>query len=212
MRSVSMLIRVRCSRVAWLLVSATLVATPELRAQTPAVEAESSLAGAREIVPPQALLTPLAYPAGASGPATVELELTIDRTGAVIDAHALSGEAPFRAAALAALPNFRFSPALRAGRPVAAKIRYSVEFTPPEAPPPPPRPEARAPEVPSHAGSAARRPPPPLEVIVEGERQPTGSVVLTQKDARALPGTFGDPLRAIEAQPGWCRSSRACRA
>jgi hypothetical protein len=197
-----MLIRVRCSRVAWLLVSATLVATPELRAQTPAVEAESSLAGAREIVPPQALLTPLAYPAGASGPATVELELTIDRTGAVIDAHALSGEAPFRDAALAALPNFRFSPALRAGRPVAAKIRYSVEFTPPEAPPPPPRPEARAPEVPSHAGSAARRPPPPLEVIVEGERQPTGSVVLTQKDARALPGTFGDPLRAIEAQPG----------
>ena len=48
----------------------------------------------------------------------------------------------------------------------------------------------------------SQAPSPPIEIVVEGERAPTGSVVLTEQEARALPGTFGDPLRAIEAQPG----------
>jgi hypothetical protein len=41
-----------------------------------------------------------------------------------------------------------------------------------------------------------------IEVTVQGERQPLGSVSLRQEDARLMPGSFGDPLRAIEAQPG----------
>jgi len=31
---------------------------------------------------------------------------------------------------------------------------------------------------------------------------PIGSVILTRQETRALPGSFGDPLRALEAQPG----------
>lgn len=204
MRSASMLIRVRCSWVTRSLVSATLLIAPELGAQTPPIAPDSSVAATREIVPPEALATPISYPEGASGPATVELELTIDRAGAVVDASVLSGEAPFRDAALEAIGSFRFSPALRAGRPIAAKIRYSVRFTPPELPPKP-EPSGEAPSGQAPSGQTPplpHRAPPSIEVIVEGERPPTGSVVVTQKEARALPGTFGDPLRAIEAQPG----------
>ncbi|HXK17915.1 MAG TPA: TonB-dependent receptor plug domain-containing protein, partial [Polyangiaceae bacterium] len=70
-------------------------------------------------------------------------------------------------------------------------------------------PEAPAAEAPAAEARPAptpsrrpRVPTAPLEVIVEGQRAPTGSVVLTRQETRALPGTFGDPLRAIEAQPG----------
>jgi hypothetical protein len=37
---------------------------------------------------------------------------------------------------------------------------------------------------------------------VRGEVESPGSVKVTREEARDLPGTFGDPLRAIEAQPG----------
>ena len=42
----------------------------------------------------------------------------------------------------------------------------------------------------------------PVEVVVEGERAAPASSQVTREQARALPGTFGDPLRAIEAEPG----------
>ncbi|HET9934369.1 MAG TPA: TonB-dependent receptor [Polyangiaceae bacterium] len=51
--------------------------------------------------------------------------------------------------------------------------------------------------------AAAQAPPAaPLEVVVEGERAAPTSAQVTREQARALPGTFGDPLRAIEAEPG----------
>jgi TonB family protein len=203
-----MLTRVRFSWVAPLVVVATLLSSAQLRAQAAAPESEASPAGrSRQIVPPAPLSTPLSYPASARGEATVVLELTIDPAGAVVDARALSGEAPFRDAALAAARTWQFAPALRGGRAVAARIRYEVEFTPPE-------PEPAELELELEAGSAAEpergrgNAPPrplaraPLEIIVEGERRPTGSVVLTRQETRTLPGGFGDPLRAIEAQPG----------
>ncbi len=131
------------------------------------------------------------------------LELTIDVEGAVLEARAVSGEAPFVEAAVDAARRWRFTPARRDGKPVAARIRYAVEFSPPAAEPSPTS-ETPAPQAPSGAGAAPLAPPssPPLEVVIEGQRSPTGSVVLTQQETRALPGTFGDPLRAIEAQPG----------
>jgi TonB family protein len=152
----------------------------------------------QEVVLPKALSTPLVYPEDASGQATVVLELTLDREGAVLDARALTGEAPFRDAALAAAQSWRFSPASRGGRPVPAKIRYSVQFTPP-APEPPAASAAAEPTLPR---DQAASPSTPIEIIVEGERQPAGSVILTRQETQALPGSFGDPLRAIEAQPG----------
>jgi TonB family protein len=201
-----MLIRVRFSWAPALLLLATLLATAQLRARPQAVANEQSEAhGEPQIVPPQPLSTPLAYPDGASGAATVVLELTLDAAGVVVDAQALAGDAPFRDAALAAVRSWRFAPAERDRRAVAARIRYSVQFTPPE--PPTPAPSAPAPatsNVPTRP--APQRTPQPqsalLEVIVEGQRASPGAVVLTREETRALPGSFGDPLRAIEAQPG----------
>ncbi len=205
-----MLTRVRFSRVARLLVLATLLATAQLHAQThgavpgPAPPTAGT-ASEGEIVPPKPLSIPLAYPEGASGQATVVLELTVDPQGEVVDVRALSGETPFRDGALAAAQGWHFAPALRDGRPVAARIRYSVQFTQPPAADPSALqlPAAKVPTQPSRPRRRTPRPTSaPLEVIVEGQRTPPGSVLLTREETRALPGSFGDPLRAIEAQPG----------
>ena len=159
-----------------------------------------------EIEPPQPIATPLSYPESATGSASVSLELTLDREGKVTDARVLEGDAPFAEAALNAARGWRFVPARRGGEPVAARIRYSVQFTPEattesedQALPPEQSPGGNA------GASAARAPAAPaapVEITVQGQRQKPGSVVLTREETRALPGTFGDPLRSIEAQPG----------
>jgi len=45
---------------------------------------------------------------------------------------------------------------------------------------------------------------PPIEVTVQGQhgRRPPGAEVITRSSARELPGAFGDPLRAVESEPG----------
>ncbi len=45
-------------------------------------------------------------------------------------------------------------------------------------------------------------PPEPIEVTVEGDKAPAGSVSLKRRDIREMPGVLGDPFRAIETQPG----------
>lgn len=199
-----MLIRVRSSWAARSsLLVALFVASP-LSAQTSETGGAPRGASAEaQIAPPKPLSTPLSYPDGASGEASVELELTLDAAGNVVDERVLEGEAPFRDAALAAAKAWRFTPAERKGRAIAARIRYSVQFTPPpaETEPAAPLSTAPTPRRPAQSG-AVPAPRAALEVIVEGQRQPPGSVVLTAQETRALPGTFGDPLRAIEAQPG----------
>ncbi len=61
-----------------------------------------------------------------------------------------------------------------------------------------PRPNRRRPRFPS----GRPRRPRGIEVTVEGNRAPPGSVSLTRRDVRELPGALGDPYRAIEIQPG----------
>jgi hypothetical protein len=41
-----------------------------------------------------------------------------------------------------------------------------------------------------------------VEVEVRGQRRPPGVVRVSRAEARSIPGTFGDPLRSVEAQPG----------
>lgn len=41
-----------------------------------------------------------------------------------------------------------------------------------------------------------------MEVTVHGSRAPAGSVALGRRDIREMPGTLGDPYRAIEVRPG----------
>ena len=156
-----------------------------------------------KVVPPRAVSTQISYPEGASSSGTVVLELTIDAAGAVADAKVVSGDEAFRATALTQAGAFRFEPARRDGRPVPARIRIALEFTPPEAAEP--TPEARAQPSSQLTRPAAAGPGPRgglVEVTVQGERPRPGSVSLKQEDARLMPGSFGDPLRSIEAQPG----------
>ena len=43
---------------------------------------------------------------------------------------------------------------------------------------------------------------PPVEVTVQGRRAAPDSEPITRASARELPGSFGDPLRAVESEPG----------
>jgi iron complex outermembrane recepter protein len=92
------------------------------------------------VVAPQAIEHPAAtYPESERAsmqPADVVLILTIDAAGRVSDATvAVSGGAAFDQAAIAAARAWRFSPALRDGRPVAARIRLGFHFDPPSPAP-----------------------------------------------------------------------------
>jgi TonB family protein len=169
---------------------------------TPAPTPAPKVAAPAVIVPPAALETPLEYPVEATGEATVALELTISAAGEVTSALALEGEEPFAARALQAAKLWRFRPATRDGKPVAAKIRFSVRFVPPRevaepaAAPPSPPPRGAAPLAPARAGE-----PKPVEIVVVGERPPIRHE-LARAEISRMPGAFGDAFRAIEALPG----------
>ena len=131
-----------------------------------------------------------AYPERASGESDVLLELLVVADGSVQEARVVEGQTPFTDAALAAAKGFRFTPARQGDRPVRARIRALVHFTPP------PKPAAEP--APKPAPGRARA----LEVKVSGDPRAPGSIKLGRAEVRVLPGAFGDPFRAIEALPG----------
>lgn len=191
------------ARVCHALLALSLVFAPRALHAQPSPEQS-----APAIVPPRAISAQIAYPEGATARGIVVLELTVDATGQVTDARLVdeaAADVALSEAALEQAKSFRFEPATRDGRPVAARIRMALEFTPPE---PEPEPQSETPIAEPVRSGAARpsRPPPPrqpeVQVTVLGERQRPGAVTLRQEDARLMPGSFGDPLRAIEAQPG----------
>lgn len=143
------------------------------------------------VIPPEPLLTDMAYPDGARGEAAVELLLTMNAEGAVTEAIAVSGADPFAAHAARAALAWKFRPALRNGRAVAAKIRFLARFLPPpEAPPLPLEPPSKRSVKPAVS-----------EIVVLGEREPMRQE-LRRIEISRLPGAFDDAFRAIEALPG----------
>jgi TonB family protein len=176
------------------------------------VGATSALAqDASGVTPPSAQgSTDVAYPAGAQGDATVQLELTVEVDGTVSSAVVLDGVEPFAEVARATAMTWKFTPALRDGGAVAARIRARVEFHLPQRPaqatPSPAAPPAVAAPAPapisppsSAAGSTSEA---PIEVTVRGTRNEIGQTTLSAADVREMPGAFGDPFRAVEALPG----------
>jgi len=151
-------------------------------------------------VPPKLISEPtVLYPDGAKGDARVVLTLVVDREGNVTSAVANQENPPFSAAAEQAARSFRFEPATRDGKKIVAKIRFELTFREPEPLP--------APELPSAAPSEPTPSQPKVEesyeVVVEGERaEPGRTASLSRAEVREIPGTFGDPFRAIEALPG----------
>jgi TonB family protein len=151
--------------------------------------------------PPAPLSTGVDYPEGARGESEVVLIITVASDGSVKEASVVSGSEPFATQALSASKGWKFSPAERDGKPVPAKVRFSVRFTPPTSGPdePPVAAGAEAPMVtppkakPSGEGQ--------YEIVVVGAREPLRHQ-LGRAEVHDMPGAFGDPYRAIEVLPG----------
>ncbi len=151
---------------------------------------------------PVAVSTPLEYPPDAQGEASVGLELTLSPEGDVTKAIAIEGDEPFASRAVESAKGWKFQPATRDGKVIAAKIRYRVRFVPPRDVP---EPEPEAPlETPAPGGQPGPKKPPepaPYEIVVMGERAPIRHE-LARTEISRIPGAFGDAFRAIEALPG----------
>lgn len=175
--------------------------TPDRRpgADDPAARRSAPTTWVLPVRPPRALSIPdveVARPAG-DLPQTV-LELTVDEEGSVVEARAVAGDGPEAEIARAAALAWRFDPAERAGKPVRARVRVLVPYRFVEPG------EARA-----HAGgggagaSPPRRPDErPIEVSVHGDKRARATHVVSREEVRQVPGTFGDPVRIVDAMPG----------
>jgi TonB family protein len=81
---------------------------------------------AKAVSKPQPPYPPVARAARASG--TVTVQVTVDETGSVVAAEAVSGHPLLRAAAVAAARQAKFSPTLLSGRPVKVKGLLTYNF------------------------------------------------------------------------------------
>jgi TonB family protein len=166
------------------------------------------------VVPPTLASDPaVAYPraaiqAGFRQRIEVTLILDLDAGGTVERASVgLPQPHPaFFEAALEASKRLRFEPARRAGRAVAARIKFLIVFEPP--PEPPPAAAAATPIAPAAppptplVTSTPAAPSEPLEVTVHGNALPPAVSTYTRAEVRQIPGAFGDPFRAVETLPG----------
>ncbi|MDF2692934.1 MAG: TonB family protein / TonB-dependent receptor [Labilithrix sp.] len=157
------------------------------------------------VEPPKLLSDPeVPYPEGAKGDATVILVLIVGEDGAVRSASPEGADEPFLGAAAEAARAWRFDPATRGGRPLAARIKIAITFRAPVVmaaavePDPEPTPRAR-PSAPAPKHAPPER---PDEVRVRGAREPSRTVSLSRTEVRQIPGAFGDPFRAVEIMPG----------
>jgi len=193
-----------------LLVFAALQTSSSAQAQTPAPAAPAAPAPAPVLIPPQIQGSPeVAYPVGGVGDAEVILALTVQKDGSVKAVDVVQGNEPFASAAKNAAMAFRFQPGTRDGEPVAAKIRFAVTFkqTKVETPVPeepetpsanPQNPESKKP------GEVKPKPAKPdaITVDIRGEKPAPAVSTLSRAEVRQIPGTFGDPFRALEVLPG----------
>jgi TonB family protein len=154
------------------------------------------------ISPPRPLHTTVDTPEEPRHRVVVLLELLIDAEGHVEQARLLDGPEPFARAAVEAAARFSFEPARQRGRTTAARIRFLVRFEPKELIATPPAPTSQTQRAgknslpPTATGTA------PLEVVVTAMRPAYTTGTITRSEAREIPGTFGDPLRAIESSTG----------
>jgi hypothetical protein len=159
------------------------------------------------VEPPKLLSDPdVAYPTAAKGDATVIVVLVVGEDGAVRSVTPEGADEPFLNAAADAARSWRFDPATRAGKAVAAKIKIAITFRAPVvAESEPSQADASGKAAPSRPATEAAPAAPaerPDEVRVRGAREPSRTVSLSRTEVRQIPGAFGDPFRAVEIMPG----------
>lgn len=166
----------------------------------PPAPAESPVLG-----PPRILGTPdVTYPEGGQGDAEVILVLTVQKDGHVSDVEVEQGKEPFASAARRAATSFQFEPGKRDGVHVAARIRFAVTFrqtTVKQSSSEDPKTAAATADEPAEAKPKPRK----LESItvdIRGEKPPPSVSTLSRAEVRQIPGTMGDPFRALETLPG----------
>jgi TonB family protein len=143
------------------------------------------------------------YPEGARADATIVLTLTVEPDGTVSSVKPDPASEPFASLAVNAALKWRFEPATRDGRSVRVRIRMVVEFHPPPVPVEESEPSAPSATAGSASLTAPRKPKGPVEIQVRGVKvEPSRTATLSRAEVRQIPGTFGDPFRAIEIMPG----------
>lgn len=169
---------------------------------------ESSPEDATQVSSPVAAFTNVDYPPNAEGNAVVALRFVVQVDGTIRDVEVLLGDEPFASAAAAAALTWRFQPARREGRPVAARIDFQVTFEQRETAQPSPSASDEAPLAPAPEaeaaparGSAVASRQDTTEVTVQETLAP-GTQTLSRVAARQIPGAFGDPMRGVDLLPG----------
>ena len=171
----------------------------------------------RGLRPPQLIDAPeLHLPEGAEplpDGAAITVTLTIDAQGAVTEVELVEGvREDVEALALAAAREMRFVPATRDGAPIGARIRFLYRVAPPETgeetPPETSEGAARTAQDEAHL-RALEGDESELGVTAVVERAEEGAasrITLRGEELTTVPGTFGEPLRAVASLPGVARS------
>ncbi len=174
--------------------------TPTVR--EPNVESVDTGPSDPAVTAPRPIRTSVDTPLEPTRRVAVLLEFVVNERGRVEDARLLEGPEPFARAALEAASEFTFEPARLRGQATAARIRFLVRFEP-KAPVETSTPKAATPQRSNgRLPRPAAQPSEPLEVVVTAMRPAYTTGVITRSEAREIPGTFGDPLRAIESSAG----------
>ncbi len=154
------------------------------------------------LLAPRLLAAPTLEPvSGAEAGGEVLLLLLIDEAGAVETVTPVSeaqtpAEAALQAAALGVAASLRFEPAREGEQSVAVEMAWTLSF-PAAAPPDPPLPPAPT------------LLPAPDEGLVATFFRPGGPPVirrLSAEEIAVIPGTLGDPVRAVSNMPGVLRT------
>lgn len=167
-------------------------------------------ASAPSLVPPRALFVPdLILPESAEPSVAVEALIRVNRDGMALLLACDAAEAAC-AALREALPGARFEPARRDGAPVDAqvRVRFAVRSADaaaessltPDAGLADGAVSVAAPDAQAAAAPAAERD--EYGAIARAHTPPPTAVALELEEIRAVPGTFGDPFRVLDALPG----------
>jgi TonB family protein len=220
----------RFTRSAWFGIALAIAATAPVRALAQPADVDKP-ADPNALVPPRLVtFVEATTPENVTltRPTAVLTELTIDENGRVTAASVVESSSADGApasdaealdrAVLDAVRAFVFEPAKKGGTPVSVTIRYRyvVEPKAPDPAPaaPPPAAPVAAPAAVVAKPAPAKKPPPGEELeeftataeVDAPPREPTRRSIEGPTLTR-IPGTGGDPVKAIEVMPGVARTS-----